>query len=282
MERELPTVNIEGTDFFVDVIKNELKEKGNPQNRMSIKNMLYVGDGYRFQYDMTINNFLPFGASMALGNSNYSKEIKIPNLVELDPIGMAKKYNLTLEEISGKTDFELTIKPGSPMDLRWNKKILPTLDIAGHTFYVDLVMDKLRPKDDFKSKGIDLSEIREYYDRYYQAYIIPYNPKTLEFQEVGIRTIIELPKEIIVIKFPHLSELDNVGWNIKYGFGPGHLIKEDTLQLHFKARTLPWKETNIPENIKLNLEEQKLEQKEKIEAKKLSDIFPEQKKGRKM
>ena len=27
MERELPTVNIEGTDFFVDVIKNELKEK---------------------------------------------------------------------------------------------------------------------------------------------------------------------------------------------------------------------------------------------------------------
>lgn len=282
MERELPTVNIEGTDFFVDVIKNELKEKGNPQNRMNIKNMLYVGDGYRFQYDITINNFLPFGASMALDNNNHSKEIKIPNLVEIDPIGMAKKYNQTIEEITEKTDFELTIKPGSPLDLRWNKKILPTLDIAGHTFYVDLVMDKLRPKDDFKSKGIDLSEIREYYDRYYQAYIIPYNPKTREFQEVGIRTITELPKEIIVIKFPHLSELDNVGWNIKYGFGPGHLIKEDTLQLHFKARTLPWEETNIPEHIKLNLEEQKLEQKEKIEAKKLSDIFPEQKKGRKM
>lgn len=282
MELELPTVNIEGTDFFVDVIKNELKEKGNPQNRMSIKNMLYVGNGYRFQYDMIIKNFLPFEALAGLGNGNHSKEIKIPNLVELDPMGMAKKYNLTIEEITGKTDFELTIKPGSPLDLRWNKKILPTLDIAGHTFYVDLVMDKLRPKDDFKSKGIDLSEIREYYDRYYQSYIIPYNPKTREFQEVGIRTITELPKEIIVIKFPHLSELDNVGWNIKYGFGPGHLIKEDTLQLHFKARTLPWKETNIPENIKLNLEEQKLEQKEKIEAKKLSDIFPEQKKGRKM
>ena len=39
-KRELPTINIEGTDFFVDVIKNELKEKANPQNRMSIKNML--------------------------------------------------------------------------------------------------------------------------------------------------------------------------------------------------------------------------------------------------
>jgi hypothetical protein len=280
MERELPTVNIEGTDFFVDVIKNELKEKANPQNRMSIKNMLYVGDGYRFQYDMTINNFLPFEALGRL--SNHSKEIKIPNLVALDPIGMAKKYNLTIEEIREKTDFELTIKPGSPLDLRWNKKILPTLDIAGHTFYVDLVMDKLRPKDDFKSKGIDLSEIKEYYDRYYQAYIIPYNPKTHEFQEVGIRTITELPKEIIVIKFPHHRDLDHVGWNIKYGFGPEHLIKKDTLRLHFKARTLPWKETNIPENIKLNLEEQKLAQKEKIEAKNSSDIFPEQKKGRKM
>jgi hypothetical protein len=99
---------------------------------------------------------------------------------------------------------------------------------------------------------------------------------------VGIRTITGLPKEIIVIKFPHLRDLDHVGWNVKYGFGPGYLINENTLKLHFKARTLPWKETNIPENIKLNLEGQKQERKEKIDAQKLPDIFPKQKKARKM
>ncbi|MGJ1359996.1 hypothetical protein ACR79K_25155 [Sphingobacterium siyangense] len=39
-------------------------------------------------------------------------------------------------------------------DLRVNKGMLPTIDIAGHTFYVDIRMDMLRPKDDFLSKGI--------------------------------------------------------------------------------------------------------------------------------
>lgn len=59
----------------------------------------------------------------------------------------------------------INIEPGSLLDLRLNKGILPTLDIAGHTFYVDLQMDKLRPKDDFRSQGINFTEIKDYYDR---------------------------------------------------------------------------------------------------------------------
>ncbi|SFO17695.1 hypothetical protein SAMN05421741_12415 [Paenimyroides ummariense] len=31
-------------------------------------------------------------------------------------------------------------------DMRVNQGILPTIEIAGHTFYVDIRMDKLRPK----------------------------------------------------------------------------------------------------------------------------------------
>ena len=74
------------------------------------------------------------------------------------------------------------IEPGSLLDLRLNKGILPTLDIAGHTFYVDLRMNKLRPKDDFISKGIDFTEIKDYYDRDRRAFVIPYNPTKREFQ----------------------------------------------------------------------------------------------------
>ena len=44
-------------------------------------------------------------------------------------------------------------------DMRVNKGMLPTIDIAGHTFYVDIRMDMLRPKDDFLSKGIVFSDI---------------------------------------------------------------------------------------------------------------------------
>ncbi|TCN58991.1 hypothetical protein D0809_11615 [Flavobacterium circumlabens] len=53
MERELPIINIERTDFLVDVIKEELKEKANIQNVVGINKMYYVGDGYSFDYDQS-------------------------------------------------------------------------------------------------------------------------------------------------------------------------------------------------------------------------------------
>ncbi len=38
------------------------------------------------------------------------------------------------------------------------------MDITRHTFFVGIRMDKLRPKDDFLSKGIAFSDIAIYYD----------------------------------------------------------------------------------------------------------------------
>lgn len=87
-------------------------------------------------------------------------------------------------------------------DLRVNKGMLPTIDIAGHTFYVDIRMDMLRPKDDFLSKGIVFSDIENYYDEDKRTYTIPYNPKTHEFQEPDYRNIKELPKDLIAVSFP--------------------------------------------------------------------------------
>lgn len=282
MEKTLPTINIEGTEFIIDVLKEELIEKSNPANNMNISSMLYVGDGYQFHYDSSTKNKATFGAVSDFLNNKHILRVKIPNLTELDPAGMAKRYNLTVENIKSKTDFELTIQPGSLLDLRWNKKILPVLKIAGYPFFVDMVRGRLRPKDDFICKGIGLEQIRDYYDRYAHSYIIPYNPKTHEFQEIDHLSIVELPKEIIIVKFPHLQQLDRVGWNVKYGFGPAHCIKEEEFKLHFKAHTLPWEETNIPDSIKLNLEEMKLQQKNKTTGEELPDTEMQGKKGRKM
>lgn len=147
----------------------------------------------------------------------------------------------------------INIEPDSLLDLRLNKGILPTLDIADHTFYVDLQMNKLRPKDDFKSKGINFTEIKDYYDRDRRAYVIPYNPTTHEFQQDDVSAITELPKDIIIVQFPSLYELDIVGWNKKYG---NSLTNQDVKQMHFEARTLPWVDTNLIEHIKRNVAEQ--------------------------
>lgn len=163
----------------------------------------------------------------------------------------------------------INIEVGSLLDMRLNKGILPTLDIAGHTFYVDLQMDKLRPKDDFISKGINFTEIKDYYDRERRAYVIPYNPTTHEFQQDDVSKMTELPTDIIIVQFPNQYELDVVGWNRKYN---NSVVSQDLKQLHFEARTLPWVDTNVIEHIKLNVAEQ-LQPKEEYIVSKTNDTL---------
>jgi hypothetical protein len=142
-------------------------------------------------------------------------------------------------------------------DLRVNKGMLPTVDIAGHTFYVDIRMDMLRPKDDFLSKGIVLSDIQNYYDEDKRTYTIPYNPKTHEFQEPDYQTIKELPKDLIAVRFPSKRLLDRIGWNRQYGFELTHGLDKQGLKLHFKAKHIPWEKTFLVDLIKSNLKAEK-------------------------
>lgn len=262
MEKELPIINIKGTDFIVDVLKEELREKANPENTMRVKLMHYAGErGYSFHYDLNKKNFPDIDQIIEFGLPKGTPEIRIPELKNLDPVGMAEKYNISLENVKAKGDFELSIKPGSLHDLRLNKGMLPTLDIAGHTFYIDLKMDKLRPKDDFKSKGINFTEIREYYDRDRRAFVIPYNPTTREFQQDDVLALTELPKDVVMVQFPGQYDLDIVGWDKKHG---NSLTTQYLTLMHFEARTLPWAETNLIEHIKRNVAEQLLPKEEYI------------------
>lgn len=159
-------------------------------------------------------------------------------------------------------------------DLRVNKGMLPTVDIAGHTFYVDIRMDMQRPKDDFLSKGIVFSKIQNYYDEDKRAYTIPYNPKTHEFQEPDYRTIKELPKDLIAVQFPSERLLDRIGWNRHYGFELRHGLDKQGLKLQFTAKQIPWEKTFLVGLIKGNLKAEKMQEK--------ATEKPHRKKGRKM
>lgn len=195
----------------------------------------------------------------------------------------AKAYIDWVVDIRNK---KAEIKPNDNMidtkayDLRVNKGTLPTLDIYGHTFYVDISRDMLRPKDDFRSKGIVFSDIKTYYDEDKRTYTIPYNPKTHEFQEPDYRNIRELPKNLIAVEFPSERLLDRIGWNRKYGFDLIHGLDKQGLALKFTARAIPWKETFLVGLIDHNLKSEK-RQKETIQKQQ-----PTQKqnknKGRKM
>jgi hypothetical protein len=139
-------------------------------------------------------------------------------------------------------------------DLRVKKGMLPTVDVVGHTFYVDIRMDMLRPKDDFLSKGIVFSDIQSYYDTDKQLYTIPYNPKTHEFQEPDYLTITEPPRDLIAIRFLSERILDRVGWNRKYGFELTNGLSEQGLKLQFTAARIPWEKTWLNKIININME----------------------------
>lgn len=138
-------------------------------------------------------------------------------------------------------------------DLRINKGKLPTIMIAGHVFFVDICMDMLRPKDDFLSKGIVFSDIQNYYDEDQNSYIIPYNPKTHEFQDIDFRMHKGFPKDLIAVQFPVENELDRIGWNRHHGFELREGVSEKGFQMQFEAKQIPWEKAFLAGEIKSNL-----------------------------
>jgi hypothetical protein len=272
IKRELPVINIEGTEFLVDVNKLELQEKANPKNTISIFHMRDLGDSYQFWYGLQEKN-IPH-----LYSSNEKITVTIPELVKLDPQGMADKYNSA--DITGKSDFDLMVDQDA-LRKRIRLGQLPTVDIAGHIFYADARIDLLRPKDDYTTMGICFSEIKHYFDEEKNGYIIPYNPATHQFQELDYDTITEYPKELLAVEFPHEYTLDPVGWNRANGFDETQNLKKTGLRLEFTSRTIPWNETGIDDTIKENLKRGHPEKIKSGQSPSTPDN-PAKKRGRKM
>ncbi|RKT01795.1 hypothetical protein [Chryseobacterium defluvii] len=251
MERELPIITIDKHQFTVDGEKLELREVGDPETVIPFKNMHENESGYSFYYnkDLIKEDNCIFATVFT--------EFEIPDFVQIDPVGIAKRYGLTIDEVKGKTDFDIMVDQKA-FDLRINKGMLPTINIAGHTFYVDLRMKMLRPKDDFLSNGIHFEEIDDYFSEERNAYLIPYNPKTHEFQEFDWEKCTAFPKDIIAIEFPFQKYLDPIGWNRLGGWNPKDELKHIGLKSHHQAKVIPWEQTELKDIIKENLKNLKI------------------------
>lgn len=300
------TIDLAGNIYEVDVKNNALR----PQD--DTKDVIYLN---KYHYDLYYEEeqvyHLFFNISenrvadvMQDGSRDRTEDriiLEVPNLYNLDPIGgnVEFGYNLktnlmfyepkmhhTTEQVPwGFYGIKLADKKDisfeNAYDLRVNKGMLPTIAIAGHTFYVDIRMDMLRPKDDFLSKGIVFSQIENYYNEDKRHYTIPYNPKSHEFQEPDYLNIKELPKDLIAVRFPSERMLDRIGWNRHYGFELTHGLDKQGLKLQFTAKHVPWKKTFLVDLIKSNLKTEKNLQKA---AEKQQQIQPKKNtpKGRQM
>lgn len=245
MERELPIVKLEGTEFLLDVDQLHLREKENPENTISFFEMKDEGHGYSFDYDAKSRN-LP----RPWDHGPEITTVRLLQLVEMDPEGMAKKYGMPVEDLKGKTDFDVMVDHEALQGRL--KGRLTTVDIAGHTFYVDIPMDMLRPKDDFLSKGIVFNAIDHYCSEDGNSYTIPYSPVRHEFQELDYDSLTEFPKDLIAIEFPSERYLDPIGYNRKHGWELMDGLKETSIRPHFTARIVDWKETGLQITIDQN------------------------------
>jgi hypothetical protein len=256
-ERELPTYKIHGTEFIVDVNQLEIREKANPKNVISISDMDEKAiQGYKFWYS-------PNNKSLTTYAEQGAKLAEIPDFVKLDPIGMAKKHNISEDKIAEMDDFKLMVNQDT-FDKIAYKGIIPTIDIAGHTFHIDLFNDKLHPKDDIWSRGIIFSELKYYYSHKDNTFTIPYNQRTHTFQEVSLN-VKKIPEDLIVVQIPGKRTLDPIGQNKAGNLNISDYLKKEGVHLHFEAKVIPWHQTRFAETVKHNNgQEIKAEQKSSI------------------
>lgn len=100
MGRKLSTVDIKGTLFEVDAFREALIEKGTPGNKIPFQVFDQEGNGYRFLYDQIEKN-VPRKKSEVLENPDRYCWVIIDALMELDPEGIAMRYDIPLEILCG-------------------------------------------------------------------------------------------------------------------------------------------------------------------------------------
>ena len=101
MIRKLPIVEILHTDFYVDVIKDELREVVHPENTIPFTAFFRRKDNYVFLYNKRTRSWVYRSWEIDLDKNNL-RTVVLPALMELDPEGMAIRYDIPLEQLCPK------------------------------------------------------------------------------------------------------------------------------------------------------------------------------------
>jgi hypothetical protein len=243
-ERTLPTYDILGTTFIVDIDKRELRELAHPENTISFKEMDYDTTHYYMDYD-------PVRKKMCDAFSEEFEELIIPQIKDLDPEGMALKYGRTLDEVKALNDIDILVNT-KELKLR-ESGVQPVIEIVGHPFFVNLHFGLLQPKDDITTIGLSLDEIAYKGHEVGDCYWFWYDPKTHTQREPDLDTITALPKDLVIVEIPKEERLDPYAFARKYDIAKNVVMMHTPLQMNMKARIVDWDETLVKKIIAANL-----------------------------
>ncbi|MNU20710.1 hypothetical protein D3C71_89590 [compost metagenome] len=247
MERQLPTYQIGNIPFIVDVDYNLLRHPGDERHTISFFDDLEdKGTHYHLYLDPLTGECTSY---RYLDKDTEYIQLQVPQMVKLDPEGIAAKYSISIGDIPDR-DSKLYMNPDLFRQREMGK--LPVMDICGHPFYIDVRIDLLRPKDDFSTMGINISDLEV--DDSGTKYLFLYQPET--HRRVSIdKHMTEIPKGIVALEIPFENILDSYAVARQRGLLDSmEWFRKYPVRTGLKARIIPWEQTSLPKLIQKNRE----------------------------
>lgn len=198
MKRKLPTYNLEGTSFIVDVDKEKLIEAANLKNVIDIGSLEDYGTHYEMRYDPKLKN------RITILNDNYDqyKLVKLPQMTVLDAEGMSLKFNIALDKVKGRMDVSFIVD--HKMLGRRLAGELPVIVLAGDRFVVHYKERLLRCE---KGRSvINVDELQD--DKYSNGYVCYYHKGSGEAVYADLSN--KPSPDVVPLKIPNLFALDPV------------------------------------------------------------------------
>ena len=99
--KHLPTIEIAGTEFFVDLRRMELREVANPDNKITFYDFRDNGDHLLLLYDTETHNAYQ-GPGRKLAETGKVKRVRLQPLDQLDPFTYALlqgRYDTRLNQL---------------------------------------------------------------------------------------------------------------------------------------------------------------------------------------
>lgn len=236
LNRELPKYQIGETEFIVDVKLGHLTDSARPDNILKLQELQF--------YEGKYIAYLDSDGRKAVLTGNIGTEYEIPQMVELDPEGIAALFGKSIEEIRQLSDFELLVD----QEL-FNRRMdgeLPQLEILGTTFMVDSQAGTLTSDD----SQFFMYELEPYLkDDFYE---FPYNTASKTFTDLDFETITAIPANTSWVRIPLDWDLDPVGWAKMMGLDPKDAALMYPLKAKMTAELIAWDKTKIYEIMTFN------------------------------
>lgn len=235
-QREMPIYRLGEIDFRVDVRQLLLSDLHKPENIIKLDDLHFTEGKYVA--------YLDGDGKLASVTGKLGTEFQLPQMVVLDPEGMAEVHGKTIEEIRRLTDFDLLVDKDIFSERIGGRK--PILEVMGTTFSVDSLEGTLTSE----TSQILLFELDIYIkDDYYE---FPYNTESKTLADLDFETITAIPENTVWVRIPLDYQLDPVGWAQLIGSDPKDACVNHMPKREMSAECIPWKNTKIYEIMERN------------------------------